>query len=666
MDNFIGLLGYMGLTGGFIICLAIVILSGLSHFRRFSGWNGLIPILVHLQTSLLAIAVFSLAILLLAGAYQYEQVFMAIEDLMRTGERIGGLWSGQAASLLFWSFIMSMGISLSIMLGKNIDSEKQRTTVIFILEFTLVFFLAPDIFVSNPFVKLFRLPSGEIFTSFFAPPDADLLIPMDGQGMNPSLRHIAMLLHPPTLYLGLIGLFLPYAFALSALLHRDRTQIWIQRLFPITLIATVFLTLGMLLGSWWAYTILGWGGYWGWDAVEISGLLPWLLSFGLLHAMRLTLQKKSMDGWVNAFAFAIVVLILIGILITRSGILESVHSYASGPMGPILTTLILIHLGLILIAVMRNYRQMRLTRNNLSGTLTMHLYRWFFWCIIGLVVIYLFGQTLPLTSQWVLREKLVFKPQDYEHISAPLLFMLLMLSALCANSSYFETKRRLFWRIIIIVGILSFIFPFAALSYAPFSISILTGFWAAGFLLLSWMYAFIRHIIIPIFQRKPTTLWSNRLGMVLIHLGLAVMAIGIVGVETMATDDSLVLLPDSSSSLNGYTITYKQDSSDLIESGNPTYTAAIGFSQAGKTQAMFAPAVTHYIKTGDFYVIPAIRPGFLQDIQVVLEKFPASPTSPINLHISFFPLMSWIWAGGAMMAFGGFLPIFFQPAIRKK
>lgn len=656
-----GLAGYIGLTGAFILCLALIILSTLAHFRRFSELGKLSALLVHLQTAFLGMAVLSLAILLQAGAFQYEQVFNAVEQSMRIWERVGGLWSGQAASLLFWSFIMSAAVSLSVLIAKKWTDQKLLITVILVLEFTLVFFMAPDIFVANPFAKIFRLPSGEIISAIFAPPDADLLVPIDGQGMNPSLRHIAMLLHPPTLYLGLIGLFLPYAFALSALIHGERSHSWVKQLFPVALLSWVFLTLGMLLGSWWAYTILGWGGYWGWDAVEISGLLPWLLSFGLLHAMRLSLQKKTASGWVYVFAFAIVILTLFGILITRSGILESVHAYASGPMGPILTTLVLIHFATALAALIKNRAFFKEKEREVSLDLSAQVNRLFFWCILVLVIIYLFGQTLPLTSSLFMARSLSFSPEDYERTSALPLFFLAILTALCPLSMYFETHRHIFWRAAITLSILAAIFPIAALVFTPFSVGLAAGFWAAGFMLLCWTYALLRDIILPILQGKAEMTWTPRLGMVAIHIGFAVMAVGIMGVEKMSASQTFTLSPGQPAAAGEFVLTYDAQSSDFIEQGNLAYTAAIMISDVRQDQDFVMKAgIIHYVKTGAFYVVPAVKTGFLRDIQLVLDDFPSSAASNLDLHIAVFPLMSWIWAGGTLMAGGGLLPLFFR------
>jgi len=340
-----GMIGYLGLTSAFFICVLVILLSAFLHFRQNDAIENLLGVLTHSQTILLMAAFVSLAILLQSRAYEYEQVFNAIENNMTWVERIGGLWSGQASSLLFWSLVMSGATSLSIVISESLSDKGYLKTVLLILEGTLLFFILPDVFFANPFVKIWMMPAGEIATAIFPPDGASLLVAVDGQGMNPQLRHVAMILHPPTLYLGLIGFFLPYAFALAALINKDADHEWIKALFPIALSSWIFLTIGMILGSWWAYTILGWGGYWGWDAVEISGLLPWLLSFGLIHSLRLYMRGKSFRRWVYGFSFAIVILIMFGILITRSGILESVHAYASGAMGPVLTVLVLGHLG---------------------------------------------------------------------------------------------------------------------------------------------------------------------------------------------------------------------------------------------------------------------------------------------------------------------------------
>jgi len=568
-------------------------------------------------------------------------------------ERIGGLWSGQASSLLFWSLVMSGATSLSIPIAKSLYEKGYLKTVLLILEVTLLFFILPNVFISNPFMKIWMMPTGDIATAIFPPDGASLLVAVDGQGMNPQLRHVAMMLHPPTLYFGLIGFFLPYAFALGALVNRDAEHGWIQRLFPIALSSWMFLTVGMVLGSWWAYTILGWGGYWGWDAVEISGLLPWLLSFGLVHSLRLYMRRKPFRRWVYGFSFTIVILTMFGILITRSGILDSVHAYVSGVMGPVLTVLVLGHLVTVLLFTLS--RKSLLTEKagkNVVG-FQERLFRWFNVCLVGLVLIYLYGQTLPLTSQIVYGEALSFTPENYEQISAPLLVILCIVTALCPHASLKEENNRAFWRRIIVLGTLAITFPVGALFFTKFSLDIVIGFWVVGFLFLSWIYAFFNDVILSAIQRKDARKNNKRIGMMLIHLGLAVMAVGIMGVETMTKPYDRSIAPDDPLSLSGYTFNQTERDSYITDSGNVIFDETIEMIHpSGKTKKITA-SINHILKLGSLHAVPAISAGFFQDIQMVLKDIPSLQGGAAEFRITFFPLMSWIWAGGGLMAGGG-------------
>ena len=304
-------------------------------------------------------AVFSLGGLLLNNAFEYPIVFDSVEKSMPWVQKLSGLWSGQSSSLLFWSFILSGVILLISRITKKLIDDRFSIIVSLILGIALIFFLAPVLILSNPFEKLWQLVDGSTLAAVFAPAGSGLIVPVDGVGMNPSLRHIAMLLHPPFLYLGLVGFFVPYAVSLAALIRGEKETKWVGLLMPVTLVAWIFLTLGMILGSWWAYTILGWGGYWGWDAVEIAGLLPWLLSFGLIHSIRMQLSGKDYLRWIVVFSGLIFISILSGILITRSGILESVHAYSAGVMGPVLSIFIAINFLFFIFFIIKRYRMLK-------------------------------------------------------------------------------------------------------------------------------------------------------------------------------------------------------------------------------------------------------------------------------------------------------------------
>ena len=653
INHLAGITGYVGLTGAFFICALLVLLSAYQHFRRNDTLEYLLKVFVHVQTGLVFISFLSLATLLQRSAYEYEQVFNAIEDGMTWVERIGGLWSGQANSLLFWSLIMSAAISLSIPLSRSLSRRGYLQSVVLILEMTLLFFIIPDAFISNPFTKIWMMPTGELATAIFPPDGAALVAVVDGQGMNPQLRHIAMMLHPPMLYLGLIGFYLPYAFAMAALINRDADHQWVKPLFPIALSSWIFLTIGMILGSWWAYTILGWGGYWGWDAVEISGLLPWLLSFGLVHSLRLYMRGKSFRRWVYGFSFTIVILIMFGILITRSGILESVHAYASGAMGPLLTVLVLGHLGTVLLFALsrKNLLTEKADKNEIG--FQGKLFRWFNVCLVGLVLIYLFGQTLPLTSQVVYGEVLSFTPENYEQISAPLLVILCTITALCPHASLKEEQNNAFWRRIFVLCTLAVTFPIGALFFTGFSISIVIGFWIVGFLLLSWLYTIFNDVVLPVIKKTYMRNHKNLICMMLIHLGLAIMAVGIMGVDTLTMPYDRFIAHDEPLSLSGYTLILAGHGSRITENGDAVFEETVEITHPNGKKQTITASIKHLSKFGSLHAVPAVSAGILKDMQFVLKEVPSSPGSAAEFRITFFPLMSWIWTGGGLMAAGG-------------
>jgi len=653
----------MGLTGTLILCASLILIAIFSHCRVLpQQWISLMRTLTHIQTTLLCVTVISLAFLLLTGAYEFVVVFDAVENAMPAWQRLGGLWSGQAGSLLFFSFVLSCAASFAVELTHRKHYANAIRSLLLPLEVTLLFFLIPAVLISNPFLKTWMKPSGAMITSLFPPTEAALVKPIDGQGMNPSLRHIAMLLHPPALYLGLVGFFLPYAYALASLAEVDHSPMdsieWVKTLYPFVLTAWMFLSIGMLLGSWWAYDILGWGGYWGWDAVEISGLLPWLLSFGLLHSMRMHLHGAGFQRWVYFFVFSIVLLTLFGILITRSGILESIHAYTSGTMGPMLTILISMHILAIIILLITRRSFFIPQDRQLNQSLTAKLMQAANLTLVGLVFIYLFGQTLPLTSRIFFGETRSFSPAQYEKLSAPLLILLLTLMALCPLAARYNAQPRDYqhtWkRLLLFAAVCPLILTFVV----PFRPTMLLGFWAAAFTLISWLYAFLKDKkkIDDKSQRKAK-LHGSPISIVLIHLGLIILAFGILGVENFSESFKGELLLNEPFPLSGVCFQVDKYESVLEQTGNPNFNLDVRVLGLKDSPRVITASILHYYKLGSVYARPAVLPGLWRDIQVILEEVPPTGSRSFSLTIRFFPLMSWVWAGGALMCLGGMIGV---------
>jgi len=668
LNYLFGFTGFFGLTSAFILCLSLIVLFIVLHTRNSPTIINIFNFLTCTQTTLLGLALLSLNFLLQRNAFEYSVVFNTIESAMPWYQKLGGMWSGQTSSLLFWSFIMSAVSLISILIAKRFSYDLYVPSIVFIFQCTLIFFILPIVFYFNPFEKTWTLPSGAITNAFFPPLNATLLVPVDGQGMNPSLRHIAMLLHPPFLYLGFIGFFIPYSFTLSSWIQNDQKTDWVMLIFPYVLATWICLTIGMFLGSWWAYTISGWGGYWGWDAVEISGLLPWLMSFGLVHSMRIPVGGKPNMKWVYLFSSGIIFFILFGILITRSGILESVHAYTSGTMGPALTVLIILHILAIIHFARKSHYVFNKEPAKQSAYFPEKIIKWFKFCLLILVVIYFFGQTLPLSSQLLLGEKRSFSQSDYEIASSSTLFVLVLLAAFYPIALFKDVDKNKFKRHLSGIIIISFFCPLILLIFFTNDIYTLLGFWAATFLLCSWLYAFGIRILFSFIKKLNMKEWASKrmgLGSIVIHLGFAVMTFGILGVENLSSTYDVYLREGDKAAVGSFVLLGQTEQNYITKNNimRDEFSITV-YSPIGSTKEL-TPNVEFYPKLDIFHAQPAIYSNIFHDLKIVIHYLPITIIEKTGLYIAIFPLASWIWVGGILIVVGSLLTLFMRDSLPK-
>lgn len=661
LNQLFGFTGFFGLISALILCLSLIVLSIVLKARKPSNSMKIFHILMCTQTASLGLALLSLNILLQRDAFEYSLVFNTIESAMPWYQKIGGMWSGQSSSLLFWSFIMSAASLLSIHLAKRFSCDLYVPSIVLVFECTLIFFILPNAFFFNPFEKIWVLPSGTITHAFFKPFHATLLLQVDGLGMTPNLSHTAMLLHPPFLYLGLIGFFIPYSFTLSSWIQNDQNINWVASIFPYVLATWICLTIGMFLGSWWAYTISGWGGYWGWDAVEISGLLPWLLSIGLVHSMSMHTRRKTNMKWIHLFSSGVIILTLLGILITRSGILESVHAYTSGSMGPALTALIVLHILAIVYFSHKSYFVINKEPTNQPTPYPKNLIRLFNVCLLILVAIYLFGQTLPISSQLILGEKRSFSQSNYKTASSPLLLTLVFLAGLYPIAHLKDVDEKKFNRLFGKLILVSAFCPLILLAFSAANIYTLLGFWAATFLLCSWLLSFIHTFLFPFFtnfKKKKRGSKMYGLSSIIIHLGFAVMVFGILGVENLSSTYDIYIRKGDEVVVGGFTLLSQNNQYYLTDNNIERSEFSIStYSPMGYHRAL-TTTIEYYPKLDTLHTQPAIFPGFFRDLKVLVHQLPNAPNEKAGMYVAIFPLMSWIWAGGVLLVIGSLMVLY--------
>ena len=238
--------------------------------------------------------------------------------------KISALWAGQSGSLLFWLFILSIFNTVTII--QNQDRHLN---------------LMPWVIITMSVIQLFFLILTNFITNPFEPTQADFVV-QNGNGLNPLLQNITMAIHPPTLYLGYVGFSVPFAFAFSALVNKDIGALWIRSIRRWTLVSWLFLSIGIILGGWWAYQELGWGGYWAWDPVENASFMPWLTATAFLHSIIVQEKKDMLRVWNMVLIILTFSLCIFGTFLTRSGVMSSVHSFTESSLGPVFLSFVFI------------------------------------------------------------------------------------------------------------------------------------------------------------------------------------------------------------------------------------------------------------------------------------------------------------------------------------
>jgi cytochrome c-type biogenesis protein CcmF len=600
-----------------------------------------------------------LIFLLLNGDFEYQLVYETTNIYMPAHQKLSALWANQNSSLNFWSFLMTCAVMTCTKISKGYQNEKTRIITIAIFLFTVIVFFAPVVFVLNPFTKLWVSKIGLVQSSVIIPEDGLPLFPGDGVGLNPSLRHPAMMFHPLFLYLGLIGFFIPYVQAMASLILRDKEFKWILYNQQISLYAWVCLTIGMLLGSWWAYSILGWGGYWGWDAVEIAGLIPWLISIAYLHALFSTNRKTSSNFWVHFALSLIIIFTFIGIFVTRSGVIESVHAYARGPIGPILSLLVIIFAFFSFYLIISRKKilcgRTKKFPNSIIITLSHFL-------LLLLSLFYLWGQTLPITSSLISGERQLLPIETYQLVSTPIILTILWLEIF-----HFMKKvpgRITHFSILLMIPPVLIALFFAAQFNLRHDLTIIqwifffTNIFLVCILLIgigSRMLHFVKHkITLPVNEHVPGQRTCSNL---FIHLGFSIMLVGILGVEYGATHAEAQLAVGESRQVGDYQFTMNSTQSFLQTENRIFYESSFILEKRNSIIGSLAPQMIVYENFNMINAQPAIHSNILEDVQIIMRTWKDSEHNKTLIDILFYPLAVWIWIGGGMMCLGGIMEL---------
>ena len=551
------------------------------------------------------------------------------------------LWAALEGSILFWT-LLATGWAALVLHRFRDRAPALMPWVGLTLALGSAFFFAVMTWPGDPFVR--TDPVG-----------------MEGNGPNALLQnHPFMGLHPPLLYLGYTGLAVPFAFGMAALVTRRTDEAWLGIVRRWTLVPWIFLTAGIVAGAWWSYEVLGWGGYWAWDPVENAALLPWLTATGFIHSSMVAERRGTLRVWTHALVIATFVLTLVGTFLTRSGVVESVHSFTQSAIGPWFAGAILVALGASLALLVWRTPDLGDTRPPGRAVSRDAAFLFNNVLFLGLTFAVLFGTLYPMIREATSGERVSLGAPWFNQVNAPIFVALLFLMgvgpALPWGGASWGTVRERFALPLLagsllagsgwLLGIRSAA-PLVALAMAAFVVSIMGEEVVRGTL----ARARARGEGPPRAALRLALRNRRRYGGYVVHAGIAVMAVAVAVSSSLAGDLTVTLAPGESVELRGYTVTHREVVTERLAVDPRVVETRAELALAGPQSGSLAPALRDYPNSAALIATPAVRTAAGEDLYVtLLASDPAS--GEVTLHVFVNPLVTWIWIGGAVVVLG--------------
>jgi len=619
-------LGQVALILALLIAALQAALPLVGAQRGIAPWMAIARPAAYVQLLLVGLAFAILTYGFVDQDFSLRYVAENSNSLLPLAYRYTAVWGAHEGSLLLWALVLALWTAAVAHFSQRLPMPV-IARVLGVMGVVSVGFLAFLIFTSNPFERL--LPAV-----------------VEGRDLNPLLQDPGMIIHPPMLYFGYVGFAVPFAFAIAALLDGKVDARWLRWTRPWTNIAWAFLTVGIALGSWWAYYELGWGGWWFWDPVENASFMPWLAGAALLHSQAVTEKRGSFRGWTLLLAIATFSLSLLGTFLVRSGVLTSVHAFAADPTRGLF---ILIFLGIVIGGSLVLYalrapgeedgksfepysRETLLLANNLLLSTA---------CAMVLL-----GTLYPLLADALELGKISVGPPYFA-----LLFTLLM-APLVLLLPFGPVTR---WQREQVSKPLAMLLPWAGLALAAGVLAFFfapQGSWkvAAGVVGAAWIGAGTLRFVWSRLRNPGSRFTAEMLGMTLAHLGVAVFLVGALLVEGLNVQREVAVKPGQTIEVGGYGFRF-----DGVEQRQgPNYKADYGTVQVfadGAPLVLMHPEKRAYASGGQVLTEAAIERGFTRDLYVALGEPLGGGAWALRVHIK--PFVRWIWAGALLMMFGG-------------
>jgi len=632
-------LGYFALLAAFVLAILQVVLPTIGVIRHKVAWQRLAPSLAWAQFAAMIVSFGAL----MAGFYynDFSLVYVSQHSntLLPWYYKLSATWGGHEGSLLLWMTIMATWCALVSYFSRGLPLS-MRARVLVILAGVQMMMLAMLIFTSSPFNR--TLPS----------------IPVDGADLNPVLQDFGLIIHPPMLYMGYVGLVVPFAFCMAALWAGRLDAVWTRWSRPWALAAWGFLTVGIALGSWWAYYELGWGGWWFWDPVENASLMPWFAATALLHSLAVTEKRGVFKAWTIMLAIFAFALSLLGTFLVRSGVITSVHSFAADPTRGLVILIILgviIGGGLLMFAI-RGWRLTVESQYQLISRESFLVINNVIILIATLVV--LLGTLYPIIADAFNLGQVSVGPPYFNALFVPLTWLLLFAMGMGSNIRWKQDKRPLLGVGMVIAAsslVLAAVITYFVHPSSMFNIGVTL---AISFWVLFWMAVDIKDKTknAPNLFKGLRQLRLSYWGQQTAHIGVIIAVIGVAFTSSLSIERDVALGIGDTVNVQGYDFEVK-DFQEVKGSNFDGIQAQVEVSKNGREVTTLYPEKRTYVVSMMPMTEAAIDASLMRDLYVALGEPIAQGKNQWAVRIYVKPLIRWIWLGAIIMALGSLLSI---------
>jgi cytochrome c-type biogenesis protein CcmF len=574
-----------------------------------------------------------------------------------------GAWAALEGSIVLWGLVLAGYIWLVWrQLG---DKDGLGVLALAVMGAIAVFWFGLMATSANPFAVCTQAGSvGCVDSSWW--PFVDAVAPVDGRGPNPLLQNnFMMAVHPPLLYIGYVGFTVPFGFAVAALIRKDFGRTWLDRTHRWSLIAWIFLTAGILIGGWWSYEVLGWGGYWAWDPVENASFLPWLTATAFIHSAIVQRRRGMLQSWNFVLVIATFSLTILGTFLTRSGVIASVHAFSQSVIGPILLGLLaVIVIGSLGLFVWRSADIAQASRlDSLSSREGYILANNLLLSVFAFTV--LFGTMYPLVVEAVSGDEVAVGRPFFDKASIPIALLLLLILGIGSVAPWRVASPKVLWERLRLATVVGLIAGALAVGWGIESLAVVATIVLAFFVITAIVLRFVSVVhsrpesvfsaIRRVLRNEPGY-WGGQIA----HIGIALMSLAIATTGGLATRDVIALDQGESAVVAGYCVRYVEPVS-RVEPNRTVSGVKVEVLDGSCSRVIdtLEPKVNTYPGSSQPIGTPAVSTGIVNDVYLAIA---GGSAERIELNVFVFPLQWLLWAGGAIVVLGGLFAMIPKPS----